>query len=86
MSNEAGAVSEDPRDYEDTTNTPATQYFDEVAVGAAGINPITKLTPAFAPYQSTAGYRDLGGSAPYMDPVLLKRPARKQVYTINNYI
>eukprot|EP00026_Physarum_polycephalum_P006578 Phypoly_transcript_06626.p1 GENE.Phypoly_transcript_06626~~Phypoly_transcript_06626.p1 ORF type:complete len:581 (+),score=104.13 Phypoly_transcript_06626:41-1744(+) len=52
------------------------QYFEEVS---AGTNPMTRATPAYAPYTSTAGYRDLGGSAPYMDPALLKRPARKQV-------
>ena len=51
-------------------------YFEEVS---AGTNPMTRATPAYAPYTSTAGYRDLGGSAPYMDPTLLKRPARKQV-------
>lgn len=52
------------------------QYFEEVS----GTNPMTRATPAYAPYTSTAGYRDLGGSAPYMDPALLKRPARKQVW------
>lgn len=53
------------------------QYFQEVSEGT---NPMTRATPAYAPYTSTAGYRDLGGSAPYMDPALLRRPARKQVH------
>ncbi len=53
------------------------QYFDNVSNTA---NPMTRNTPAYAPYTSTQGYRDLGGSAPFMDPLLLKSTARKQVF------
>lgn len=58
-------------------------YFNEMGATNTS-NPMTHTTPAYAPYHSTLGFENLGGSAAYMDPILMKRPARKQV--IDTYI